>query len=159
MSESFIGLFLGIGGFCRGPWTLSSPLCAPPTLILPLGCTVSLSRSRMSGFLDAASTVRHTTSTSSPTFAVAGAVISTLVVPWIAGSPEIGGGTHSVRYAVSAASAGPAAASMPAPASIRAKPPALALLRCLVTWHITWNLSMSEGRWVVQWWRTVRCPG
>jgi hypothetical protein len=57
----------------------------------------------MSGFLEAAETVFHTTSTSSPTFAVAGAEIATWVVPSMGGSPEIAGGMHSVLYETSAA--------------------------------------------------------
>ncbi len=96
MSGSSMGLFLGMGGFCRGPSSFSSPLAAPPSVMVPVGFTVSLPRSSTSGFLDAASTVFQTTSISSPTFASAGAVSSTLVVPWTGGSPEMGGGTHSV---------------------------------------------------------------
>ncbi|TBO60465.1 hypothetical protein EYS09_06420 [Streptomyces kasugaensis] len=157
MSDSFIGLFLGIGGFCRGPCIASSPVCAPATLSVPVGWTVSAARSRMSGFFDAPSTVFHTTSISSPTFAVAGALTSAFVVPSIGGSPEIGGGRHSVLYDTSAAWAGPAAAMMPAPASISAAAEATpALLRCL----ITWNPSTSVVRWMWWWtWWTVRCPG
>ncbi|QES36010.1 hypothetical protein DEJ48_23675 [Streptomyces venezuelae] len=65
-------------------------------MIVPVGCTVFSPRSRTSGFLDAACVVFHTTSTSSPTFAVAGAVISTWVVPCTGGRLEMGGGMHSV---------------------------------------------------------------
>ena len=61
--------------------------------------------------MEAASTVFQTTSISSPTFASAGAVSCTFVVPWTGGSPEIGGGTHSVAYVTSAAWAGLAASS------------------------------------------------
>lgn len=96
MSGSTMGLFLGMGGFSRGPSSFSSPLAAPPRVTVPVGLTVSAPRSRTSGFLDAASTVFQTTSISSPTFASAGAVSSAFVVPRTAGSPEIGGGTHSV---------------------------------------------------------------
>lgn len=81
MSGSTMALFLGIGGFCRGPSICTVPVAAPPSLSVPVGLTVSLSRSRMSGFLEAASTVFHTTSTVSPTLASAGAVNCTLVVP------------------------------------------------------------------------------
>ena len=37
MSDSFIGLSLGIAGFSRGPSTASSPVCAPPTVSVPVG--------------------------------------------------------------------------------------------------------------------------
>lgn len=148
MSGSTMGLFLGIGGFCRGPSSFSSPLAAPPTLMVPVGFTVSLSRSRMSGFLEAAATVFQTTSISSPTFASAGAVSCTLVVPCTAGSPEMGGGMHSVLYETSAAWAGLAASTMPAPPSISATPAAL-ILRCVLT-----NVPSS---WVGS--LTVRNPG
>lgn len=141
MSGRTIGLFLGIGGFCRGPSTARSALCAPATLTVPVGFTVSFSRSSTSGFLDAAWTVFHTTSTSSPTFASAGAVICTLVVPWTGGRPEMGGGMHSVAYETSAARAGPAARMIPAPPSISATPAAL-ILRCVVTdFPSSWGCS------------------
>lgn len=154
MSDSFIALPLGIGGFSRGPCMARSPVCAPATLIVPVGWTVFSPRSRMSGFLEAPSTVFQTTSISSPTFAVAGAVTATFVVPSTGGSPDIGGGRHSVLYDTSAAWAVPAAAMMPAPASTMAAAEATAaLLRCL----ITLNLSTSVVR--LMWWWTVRCPG
>ncbi len=132
MSDSSIGLFLGIGGFCRGPSIETSPLCAPPSVSLPVGLTVSLARSRMFGFLEAASTVFQTTSTSSPTFAVAGALMSTLVVPLTGGRPEIGGGRHSVLYETSAACAVPVPSTTPAPPSSSATVAAPAL-RCVLT--------------------------
>lgn len=96
MSGRTIGLFLGIGGFCRGPSMATVPLPAPPTVRTPVGLTVSFSRSSTSGFFEAAWTVFQTISTSSPTLASAGAVISTFVVPCTGGSPEIDGGMHSV---------------------------------------------------------------
>ncbi|TVL88178.1 hypothetical protein CD790_31580 [Streptomyces sp. SAJ15] len=138
MSERTIAPFLGIGGFCRVPSTASSPLCAPPTVILPVGSTVSLSRSRMSGFFEAAVTVFHTTSTSSPTLAVAGARTSAVVVPWTGGSPEIGGGRHSVWYDTSAARAGavPSSTLAPPTSSATAAAPVLrsvSALRSLLT--------------------------
>lgn len=132
MSDSFIGLFLGIGGFERGPSIAMFTVCAPAAFSVPVGFTVSFSRSRMSGFFEAASTNFHTTSTSSPTFASAGAVICTFVVPCTGGSPEMGGGMHSVLYATSAAWAGLAASRIPAPPSISATPAAL-ILRCVLT--------------------------
>lgn len=127
-----MALFLGIGGFCRGPSICTVPVAAPPTLSVPVGLTVSLSRLRMSGFLEAACTVFHTTSTVSPTFASAGAVSCTWVVPCTVSSPEMGGGMHSVAYETSAAWAGLAASSMPAPPSIIATP-AATVLRCVLT--------------------------
>lgn len=147
MSDKSIGLPLAIGGLVRGPCMDRSAVCAPATLTVPVGWTVSAARSRMFGLLEAAETVFHTTSTSSPTFAVAGAVISTLVVPSMGGRPEIAGGMHSVLYEMSAAWAGPAASTIPAPPSISANPAAL-ILRCLVT-----NVPSSDGS------QTVRCPG
>jgi hypothetical protein len=82
------------------------------------------------------------------TFAVAGAVISTLVVPSTGPRPDAGGGTHRVAYDTSAAWAGPAAtpSRMPAPPSIRATPAAPVLLpvptgmtpRRLLTWNPFW---------------------
>lgn len=132
MSGSTMGLFLGIGGFCRGPSIDRSPLAAPPTLIVPVGLTVSFSRSSTSGLSEAAATVFHTTSTVSPTFASAGAVNCAFVVPCTGGSPEMDGGMHSVLYEISAACAGLAASSMPAPPSIIATP-AATVLRCVLT--------------------------
>ena len=73
MSDSTMGLFFLIGGFCAAPSTARSAVCAPPTLTVPVGLTVSLSRSRTSGLFEAACVVFQTTSTSSPTFASAGA--------------------------------------------------------------------------------------
>lgn len=132
MSGSTMALFFGIGGFCRGPSICRVPVAAPPTLMVPVGLTVSLSRSSMSGFLEAASTVFHTTSTVSPTLASAGAVNCTTVVPSTGGSPETAGGMHSVLYEVSAAWAGLVASSRPAPPSIIATP-AATVLRCVLT--------------------------
>ncbi len=135
MSDSFMSPPLGIGGFCRGPSMAMSPVCAPAAFRTPVGRTVFSPRSRMSGFLEAAWTNFQTISTSSPTFASAGAVTSTFVVPWTGGSPEMAGGTHSVAYDTSAACAGAAAtpSSTPAPPSIRAAPAALALRGRAVT--------------------------
>lgn len=132
MSERSIAEFLGIGGFCRGPSIFRSPVAAPPSLMVPVGWTVSLLRSRTSGFLEAAATVFQTTSTVSPTFAWAGAVSCTWVVPSTGGSPEMAGGMHSVLYEMSAAWAGLAASSMPAPPIIIATP-AATVLRCVLT--------------------------
>lgn len=147
MSGSTMGLFFGIGGFCRGPSIGRSPLAAPPTLIVPVGLTVSFSRSRTSGLLEAATTVFHTTSTVSPTFASAGAVSCTSVVPCTGGSPEMGGGMHSVLYETSAAWAGLAASRIPAPPSISATPAALIL---------RWVLTNVPSSWVCS--LTVRIP-
>ena len=142
MSDSTMSLFLGIAGFWRGPSIAMSAVCAPPAFSVPVGITVSFSRSRMSGFLDAAWTNFQVMVTSSPTFASAGAVMSAFVVPSTGGRPEIAGGMHSVRYDTSAACAGTAAtpSRMPAPPSISATPAALALrpvrgttLRCVLT--------------------------
>lgn len=132
MSDMIMGLFLGIAGLCRGPSIFRSPVAAPPSLMVPVGLTVSLSRSRTSGLSEAPWIVFHTTSTVSPTLASAGAVSCTLVVPWTGGSPEMAGGMHSVLYEMSAAWAGLAASSMPAPPIIIATP-AATVLRCVLT--------------------------
>lgn len=67
ISDSTIGLFLGMGGFCRGPSIETVPVPAPPTVRTPVGLTVSAPRSSTSGFFEAAWTVFQTISTSSPT--------------------------------------------------------------------------------------------
>ena len=154
MSGRIIGLFLGMGGFCRGPFMAMSALCAPAAFRVPVGWTTSLLRSRTFGLFDAAWVNFQTTSTSSPTLAVAGAVICTFVVPSTGGRPEMDGGMHSVAYETSAACAGPAASMIPAPPSISARPAAL-ILRCVVT-----NFPSSWGGtdgWGGSW--TVRSRG
>lgn len=96
MSDSVIAPPLGIAGFSRGPCIAMSAVCAPAALRVPDGWTEFAGRSMMSGFFDAAWVNFQTTSTVSPTFAVAGAVISTLVVPLTSGRPMPEGGTHLV---------------------------------------------------------------
>ena len=120
MSDSTMAPPLGMAGFSRGPVIAMSAVCAPAAFKVPVGWTESAGRSMMSGFLDAAWANFHTTSISSPTFAVAGAVISTLVVPSTGSSPTPAGGTHRVANDTSAAWAGPAAT----PSSTRAAPAA-----------------------------------
>ncbi|POX50565.1 hypothetical protein C3489_22150 [Streptomyces sp. Ru71] len=156
IADSFMSLFLGIGGFERGPSIGMSPVCAPAAFRTPVGFTVSLPRSRMSGFLEAACTNVQTISTVSPTFAVAGAPISTFVVPSTGGSPEIGGGTHSVAYDTSAAWAGPAAtpSSTHAPAGTSAQALFTALLCSLTSIP---SGSESGDSWGGR--RAVRSPG
>jgi hypothetical protein len=94
MSDRVIAAPLGIAGFSRGPSIAMSAVCAPPAFKVPDGWTELAGRSMMSGFLDAAWVNFQTTSTVSPTFAVAGAVISTLVVPSTGSMPA--GGTQWV---------------------------------------------------------------
>jgi hypothetical protein len=94
MSDSFMAAPLGIAGFSRGPSIAMSAVCAPLAFKVPDGWTELAGRSMMLGFLDAACVNFQTMSTVSPTFAVAGAVISTLVVPSTGSMPA--GGTQWV---------------------------------------------------------------
>ncbi|CAM5343426.1 hypothetical protein SALBM311S_07732 [Streptomyces alboniger] len=125
MSASTMSPPLGIAGFSRGPSMATAVVCAPAAFNVPDGWTEFAGRSIRSGFLDAACTNFHTTSTSSPTFAVAGAVISALVVPSTGGRPAAAGGTQRVAYDTSAACADPAvtrAARPPRRAPARGSP-------------------------------------
>lgn len=156
MSDSTMSPPLGIAGFSRGPVIAMSAVCAPAAFSVPVGWTELAGRSMMFGFFDAACVNFHTTSISSPTFAVAGTVISTLVVPLTGSSPTPAGGTHRVANDTSAAWAGPAArpSTTPAPASTSAAPAAPALLgpsagvtllRMFTGIPLWWESSDSSG--------------
>ncbi|QEU80308.1 hypothetical protein CP968_20185 [Streptomyces subrutilus] len=155
MADMTMGAFFGISGFFFSPATFSSPP-PPPTVITPVGRTESWGITIRSVLFEAGLTVSQTTSTSSPTLAVAGAVIFAVVSP-STGPPPPAGGTHLTLNVVSAAWAGEAARAMPAPPSSSATTAALTL-----RWVFTNVPSSSNGSQTV---RTsavlspARCPG
>lgn len=80
ITDITMGAFFGIGGFFFSPTTFSSPP-PPPTVIQPVGWTASCGMSIRSVLFEAGFTVSQDTSTSSPTFAEAGAVTLAVVSP------------------------------------------------------------------------------
>src|SRR4051794_41803089 len=76
----------GTGSFFFGPATVTSPVCAPARVTLPVGVMMSAGRARSVGLLAAGLTTVYVTGTVSPTL---GPALSTAMSA--GGGPSIGG--------------------------------------------------------------------